>query len=49
MPNYLGHDSTTWLGHSAIIVFFSLCRVPASLWDLNQILFLPWQIVHAAF
>jgi hypothetical protein len=22
MPNYLGHDSTTWLGHSAIIVFF---------------------------
>jgi hypothetical protein len=45
VPNYLGHDSTTWLRHSAIIVF-TLYRVPTSLRDLNQILFLLWQIVQ---
>ena len=48
MPNYLGHDLIIWLRHSAIIVF-TWHRVPASLWDLNQTLFWPWQIVHAAF
>ena len=35
----------TWLRHSAIIVF-TLYRVPTSLRDLNQTLFLLWQIVQ---
>jgi hypothetical protein len=53
MPNYLDHDSITWLigliGTLQSSFFYTLYRAPASLWDLNQILFLLWQIVPAAF